>query len=299
MLYFFGTNYHESEISKEYKENIDVSSFYYSNKDISGEQSYQKDKFFYKLICNSENKNKKNTIHKTKIPIQEQKNEHLIEINPHNNLNDIVVITVFIGFLIMAFVKITGKDYLSNIFTSFINKHFAKIFYRETKNSPGKSKFLLDLNYYINTGTFIAISGFLFNISFTETPYLSITGITFSLILIRILHNIFRQFLSITFKTINQEKEYKFNTSLHRQITGLIMPVINIAIIYSNPTLAYIFVFLGVIILLGMKIADFIRLGNFFFSSQISLLYLFLYLCTLEILPLIAGITAIKIWIVS
>jgi hypothetical protein len=96
---------------------------------------------------------------------------------------------------------------------------------------------------------------------------------------------IFR-FCGYVFKASNETSDYVLNLYLFGQVTGICLLPVIIFITYFDNSKSIIFIGALVIILLclyrlfkGFVIA--------FSKSKVSVYYIFLYLCTLEILPLV------------
>jgi hypothetical protein len=89
----------------------------------------------------------------------------------------------------------------------------------------------------------------------------------------------------IIFKTAESSRAYQLNTLIFNQITGIaIFPFALMAFYWENTT----FLIIGVVIvslLFGYRLFRGILTG--LANKNYNLLYLFLYLCTLEILPLL------------
>ena len=280
--------YPVSKLKNEFENGIDVTSYYYSKKDSFSVQKYQKDKAFEKIIYKNTNKveNKPaeiNFVPEIKIQIHEKETKYKAQ-------SDVVLLSILLGVIIFAYVKTIKSDYIKNIFICAVNKHFAGVFYREHKNSPGLLSYLLRFNFYLSCSVFIYMISTILKIELPVNFLITIFGIIFpSILIIRLLYKSLKKIISLTYNAAKESEEYIFNTSIHRQITGLLLIPVNLFITYTNESIAIFSVFTGVLIVVLMKIFDILRLSNFFFNAQISGLYLFLYLCSVEIIPALAG----------
>ena len=94
--------------------------------------------------------------------------------------------------------------------------------------------------------------------------------------------------LGFIFKTENESSEYIFNIFLFNKMTGLFLLPVVVCIAFCKQISPHYFIHIGLILLALMFLYRSLRgfiiaFGN----SKISRFYLFVYLCTLEILPLI------------
>lgn len=101
--------------------------------------------------------------------------------------------------------------------------------------------------------------------------------------------------LGFVFDKVHISNEYTFNIFLVNQILGIGFIPITIFIAYGKQTFENVFVYAGIAL---MIIAFIIRIGkgaiSALTSGESTLFYLFLYLCTLEILPLLLGFKLIE-----
>lgn len=152
---------------------------------------------------------------------------------------------------------------------------------------------LLSINFFITASLFIlqAISSkkiFLSLIDFSFLSYLLIVGFLFVVYLVKILS---LKIMGIIFDKSAAINEYVFVIFLINQIIGIgFIPVI-IFIAYGPQSFTNVFFYIGLALFISAYI---IRVGKGtitgFSGREISAFYLFLYLCTLEILPLLLGI---------
>jgi len=90
--------------------------------------------------------------------------------------------------------------------------------------------------------------------------------------------------ISVTFKNIDTAKEYIQNILIYNLVLGILLLPLLLLIIYTYHEL-FLFIAGGLaIFILGLRFIRGIAIG--LSDSKFSLIHLFLYLCTLEILPL-------------
>jgi len=89
--------------------------------------------------------------------------------------------------------------------------------------------------------------------------------------------------ISVTFKNIETAKEYIQNILIYNMVLGILLLPLLLLIIYTYHEL-FLYLAAGMaIIILGLRFIRGIAIG--LSDSKFSLFHLFLYLCTLEILP--------------
>lgn len=118
----------------------------------------------------------------------------------------------------------------------------------------------------------------------TLLVFLEFVGIyvTFSLLKILVIW-----LISVTFKNKETAKEYIQNILIYNLVTGMLLLPVLVFIIYTYHEL---FLYLAGVLVLFMIFLRFIRgVAIGLSDSKFSLIHLFLYLCTLEILPLLVA----------
>lgn len=212
-------------------------------------------------------------------------NNFNIEIKDKNG-DDWVSIFLLLGFVLLAISKFIFRKRFSDLFKAFWARNYSNQLMREGnifKEQFGLAMFLL---YLISIPLFYSISfiHFLANHEGQLSLTLVIHAATLSLILwtYRI---IFIKTTSFIFKTQKSSSEILTQLFIFNLISAVaVLPFITLFYYSEFP----IFLFIGIIIWSIIQIYRFIRLFVIGFSYSIfSSLHLFLYLCTLEIIPIV------------
>jgi hypothetical protein len=90
--------------------------------------------------------------------------------------------------------------------------------------------------------------------------------------------------VSITFKNIETAKEYIQNILIYNLVLGILLLPVILLIVYTYHMLFLYIAGVLALIIIGLRFIRGITIG--LSDSKFSLIHLFLYLCTLEILPL-------------
>jgi len=194
---------------------------------------------------------------------------------------------ILIFWMIFASVRVGFLKYLGQIFVSLVNFRAANRLYQQSGYKTMFGAVRLDIIFHLILPLSIFQIASYFKIDIPGYPaillYLAILLIINGYLYTKIL--LFRMAGSIVMLK-EQTEETVFNTRLYYKSLGLVLlPVVTIHAIIPETNFITIWVMAALIVI--MYIATVIRtiyLGN---RKDISFFYLILYLCTLEILPLL------------
>jgi hypothetical protein len=209
--------------------------------------------------------------------------------NIHRNLTPDWILYILIGvFALLAWIRMVYNKYLVNLFEASFNYLRAV----QVNNDPGivqKRIFLLfNLVYIISGGLYMyqifdhysiypgGIEGFrLFLIS---TAFL--TG----LMLFRV---IILKLTAVIFNRTKLFNEYLFHQFLFNKINGIVLLPFILGIAYTKGIAVSIIIYLSYTAIAAVLVLRVTRLLIFIFKNVVLLFYMILYLCTLEILPVL------------
>ncbi len=207
---------------------------------------------------------------------------------PIQNYNrDWIFGIIILCFFLLARINVFYKKRLNQIFKAFISRRMLNQLIRN--GNLFNERLSISLSF-IFVSTF---SLFLFQLSyfFFKIPDYGINGFIFyGKIFLFILSFWFLKMLTIkligiTFKTKKQTSEYLLNILLFNFVTGIFLLFYLVLTTYTQLN---IFLYLGIFILFIIflyRISRGVLIGISF--SKFSILHLFLYLCSVEILPLL------------
>jgi len=209
---------------------------------------------------------------------------------------DWIIIIIVLSLAILAWVNFFYNKYLGHLFTSVFNYRKSTNLQEENSLFTGRSGAILVFMYFINISLFVVELLYYQDINLEFNLFTLFIVLFFSFITIFVLKNITLSIFSYIFDIKNIISKYKFNQNLFIQIAGvsLLLFIISIPHIKSNATNSVIYI--AFLTLLSIYILKVIRLSIIIFRKEFSLFYLFLYLCTLEILPFFI---LIKIYILN
>jgi len=205
-----------------------------------------------------------------------------------NRLNtDWLTIVLLLALILFATVRIGWSKYLGNLFQSVVNYNTSFRMFREENYSFQHGAFRLDIYFYL------VFSVFLFQLNRFFRIDVSFQNFRLYLLVLAGVWSFFqvKKFLykstGFIFQNSGETSEFLFNLDNHVRVTGLVLfPVVAI-ISFSPFNNVEIPVYFGILIVTAIYFLLLFRGFMILLKKQFSIIYLFLYFCTLEILPLV------------
>ncbi len=199
---------------------------------------------------------------------------------------DWLIIPFIIILALIAYVKYKYTGYIRRILLSTINNVIASNLYKENKKSIPNSANILYFIFIFSVIIFIYQVSQKFYPNIVEKFSWLIPIISFFFLLFIIISNQIINIISGKVFMINEiGEEYNHNINFFNQSAGIFLFPITVLISFSN--FPEIFIYIGFAIILILYILKIFRLLKINFSKQMNILYMFLYLCTVEILPIL------------
>ncbi|MBN1598446.1 MAG: DUF4271 domain-containing protein [Bacteroidales bacterium] len=224
--------------------------------------------------------------------------EHIIknvgEINfiPHHYQRLQFNWTLIIGFLsvsILLSLKALYNKFIIQVINTLVNYQLADKLFREKNIVIRRAFFLLNINFQIVFSLFILLILKYFAVSITKsswTDYLIINVAVFVVLITRI---VFLYILGYIFESIKVVSEYLHNTFLINKNLGLILLPLLFITIYTSSNISKIALIIALVVVILATVFKIIRGFQIIVKNGFLLFYSFLYLCTLELLPLVIG----------
>lgn len=207
---------------------------------------------------------------------------------------DWLIIPFIINLALLAFVRYNYSGYIKLILFSTINYQASNIIYKEYKASKPRSYYALFIIFFISSGIFILQLLQSFSSPIKSEYYLYLIPLFLFLFTILIsLSKILNYISGKVFLQSEISSEYNNNINAFIQTLGIILVPITILISYTN--VSKVFIYIGIIMVLIIYLLKIVRLFKINIRKQLNILYMFLYLCTLEIIPVLY---IIKIFII-
>jgi len=206
---------------------------------------------------------------------------------------DWITILLLVCLLLFAWIQTASQKRFAQIFKAVIQPHSVNQLEREGNLFRERITLGLGAIYYIIGAVFIFQLFSAFYTIPSQFNNLSFTAIVFAVLFIY--HQVKTLLIytsGIIFKTGESSRSYQLNTLIFNQIIGVTLFPFTIMAFYWENT---IFLLIGVVIaslLFCYRLFRHVLTG--LANKNYNLLYLFLYLCTLEILPLLVFLKVIS-----
>ncbi|KAF0239092.1 MAG: hypothetical protein FD181_477 [Prolixibacteraceae bacterium] len=200
---------------------------------------------------------------------------------------DWLTIMLFLAFVILASVSAGFSKYIRSLFQSLINYPTAFRMFREKNYSILHGAFRLEVLFYFIFSIFVFQMIVL--ASETNSFYnISVFGKTFAVVVVYFLaKKLAYHALGSIFIDTSDTAEFLFNMdNFHRGAGIILFPIVALIAYFpsENPLIAVV---LGVFTTLAFYIMLLKRGVSILLKKQFPIFYLFLYLCTIEFLPLL------------
>ncbi len=191
-----------------------------------------------------------------------------------------------INLSLIAYIRYTNTGFIKKYLFAVPNYNTAQQIQKSEINKKSVTNFLLSLNFYISVNVFIIFILSRFNLLPKDINPFFIFLFTFIIIFLIIYLNAAVNFISaFIFDLKHTALCFHRNNKIVYHTFGIILIIINILIAFS-PVSKFAFN-LGIIlagIFYLLRIFRYIKIN---LSEQVNIFYLFLYLCAVEIFPII------------
>jgi hypothetical protein len=200
--------------------------------------------------------------------------------------------TLFIGTLslfLLILLKVYYQKYITRVMNTMLNFQLADNLFREKNSLAKRAFFLLNLNFIFVFSLFILMIFRLLSLGYFDhslKDYLLIICLVSFIVLVRFL--IFYS-TAYVFKWMPAVHAHlHVNYLINKNLGLLLLPIVFIAI-YTTPLYSKIMLIIGIILVIIFTVFRLIRGFQIILRNGILLFYAILYLCTLELLPIVLG----------
>jgi hypothetical protein len=201
---------------------------------------------------------------------------------------DWLVGVLVISILLFASVRLIFNKYLSQLLQSTTNYSTFSRTFRERYFNLLHASFRLDLIFSLNLALFSyqILNTFKINLGASKSysVYLICLGIVIGYFWSK---KIIYYILGVLTESKAEVQEYLFSITVFNRVLGLFLLPVTAIIAFVPLSQTEPMLLIGVIIIFIFYIMSLIRGGKIFLKKHFSISYLILYLCTLEILPLL------------
>ncbi len=217
-------------------------------------------------------------------------NKNIAPIKRNESSNDFFLGIIIFIILLILWIKIFYRKYFTILLNSLFSYQVSVKLFREKNVLIKRVSFALNFIYVIVLAIFILkILEFyqikVFNFNTIETLLFLINLI----VIISIARIFLLSIIGFLFNNIEVFNEYIHNNYIINKNLGLILFLLLIIQIYMTENITKVLIITGIIFIILSHIIRLYRGFQIIIKKDIFLFYLILYLCTLEILPLLLG----------
>ena len=204
-----------------------------------------------------------------------------------NHENWLFIIFVLVIFLI-GILRVFYQKKFTLFLNAFISKRFSNQIIREENALTQSTSVVLSIIFFISISLFLFLASRFYHKTIAGSSEWQKFGIILvGCVIFYFFKLIANKTIGTLFKAYKEIEEYIFNQFLVIQVLGILLTILCILLSYSMIFNKEIIILMGLIILVLGFVVRMIKSFSIVNLNTYSPVYIFLYLCTLEILPLI------------
>ena len=215
-------------------------------------------------------------------------------LHPSSSFQDskmFLFLIVLFSVALLGYVRLKSTKFIQTIFKALISHHESKKLFTTVNVRNSLHSVMLDLLFIFNIGilTYEVVSLFMNSNGLLMSLLVfggSIIGVA-TYFLLKV--SIFRA-IGYIFSTTEETNEYLFFVGLVNKAFGIILTPFLILLPFSNASLTYVYLGIALFLYVSLLIVQVMRGFVIILQKPVSLFYFILYICTLEILPVIIAI---------
>ncbi len=201
-------------------------------------------------------------------------------------MSDLIIIPFLVNLLILALVRYYFNHYMVSVFRSTVSYNVSNKLYRDNKSIKSSASLLLNFVFYISASFF---TGYLISDYYFESKDTNLFILSFYALIVIFSVNMLNKTVNYIsgkiFRLDELRREYNQNINYFNQSLGLILFPVFVLTAYTG--ISNIAVGIGITAVLLTYLLRIIRLIKINISKHVQMYYLFLYLCTFEIIPVL------------
>jgi len=197
-------------------------------------------------------------------------------------------IVLFLALVLFVTIKVLNPKKVNQVFLSIVNLQMAKQLFREDYKLNKRVSLFLSLFFIIIFAFFIQLFNNHYNLILQKTEGVLQYGffITLLLVMYSIKFSI-NSILAFITKASDIDKEYRFTVMIFNQVAAVVLFPLVVALQFSSLSNTY-FLHISLAVIFAFLLLRFYRgLVISSLEQNLGVLYIFLYLCALEILPIL------------
>ncbi|MGZ2369128.1 DUF4271 domain-containing protein [Ancylomarina sp. YFZ004] len=202
--------------------------------------------------------------------------------------NDWLVGVILFSLFLLASVKFLFGKYLSKLVESIFNSHTANNLFLEKNINMVKGSAIINLLFIVNISLFaVSIINHNSILSVQAYGFKEFILIFIAVLFLYIGKVVVIRSLGYVFKSKNESKEYVFTTFLYNKNLGLFLFPVIIALPFVQAHAVRWLMYIGVFMIFFFFFLRILRGLKILIRKHVSIFYMILYLCALEIFPLL------------
>ncbi len=202
-----------------------------------------------------------------------------------------ILAILFLSFMILVWTRFRFSKRLGEFSSAFVNSRFVDQILREENPFLNVASVGLYVVYFLNAALFV---GLVSKHGIVEHSFSSNAGLFFIAFLGLALFDFFKLFLywlsALLYRTESETSNHVLNFILSRHAAGLVLFATNLLLAYSlvgKPILFWASLILLLLLYLHRLLKSIPQIRNL---SSFNIVHFILYICTLEISPLLLGV---------
>ena len=204
-----------------------------------------------------------------------------------NNNTDWLTIVLLLGLVLFASVKNSFSKYLKHLMQSIFNYSTAHRMFQEKNNSIFHASLRLEIFHYIIVSVFLYQLAVHYRLEFQFDKFSLFLMCLALLVVYYATKIVLYRFWGLLIERQPEINEYLFNMSNFNRIVGIFIFPVTAFIAFNPFKNNEIVIITGSLLLLGFYVLLIWRGIEILLKKQFPISYMFLYLCTLEFLPLL------------
>jgi hypothetical protein len=200
--------------------------------------------------------------------------------------------TLFIGLIsviLILSIKTYYQKFLNQVLSTTINFHLVDKLFHEKNILLRRAFFLLNINFVLIFSLFLFLISITYNIEISKNKFLDYLIILSFFITFLIIRYLFFYISGLLFNKQVVISEYLHNKYLINKNIGIIFIPLVFTSIYTSSNISKILLTCACVLIVIASLIKIFRGFQIIMRNGVLLFYTILYLCTLELLPLVLG----------
>jgi hypothetical protein len=198
-----------------------------------------------------------------------------------------VGVSIFVVIL-MAIIRFSFNKYLQRLVDSILNYQTSNNLFLEKNMRNLRGSIFLNGLFFINISFFVVLYyNYLYSDFGTETTFLTFLYTLAGLLLIYFGKFIIVRTIGYIFDGVKEGKEYLHTVFIYNKNLGIFLLPVTLSVPFIAEFAAYFLLNTGLVLAIIFYLFRLFRGIKILFRKHVSIFYMILYLCALEILPLL------------